>query len=97
LTAREQHLELFDVALRDDAGIAFLEFALGVELIRSLLIGALCFRDLPVGFQDVRLRGRKAASTSAILRRALSMAASCLELSSLKITSPFLTGALNST
>jgi len=34
------------------------------------------------------------ASTSAILRLAVSSAACCLELSSLKITSPFFTAAL---
>ena len=37
MTAREQHLEFFD-PLRNDAGIALLEFALGVQLIGRLLL-----------------------------------------------------------
>jgi hypothetical protein len=56
LTAREQHLELFDVTLRDNAGIAFLEFALGVQLIRSPLVGSLCFLDLSIRLENIRLR-----------------------------------------
>ena len=56
MTAREQHLQLFDVTLRDDAGIASLEVALDVQLIRRLLIIALCLLDLCIRLKDIRLR-----------------------------------------
>ena len=58
MTAREQHLELFDVTLRDDAGIASLQFALGVQFIRGLLIVALGLLDLSFRLENIRLRGQ---------------------------------------
>ena len=56
MTARLQHLKLFDVTLRDDAGIALLQVSLGVQLIRSLLKIALGLLDLPFRLENVRLR-----------------------------------------
>jgi hypothetical protein len=51
-----QHFQLLDVSLRDDTGISFLQLALDVKIVGRLLIGALGFLDLAVGFDDVRLR-----------------------------------------
>ena len=56
LPTRKQHLELLDVPLRDDAGIALLQLALDVELIGGLLIVALGLLDLPFRLENVRLR-----------------------------------------
>ena len=42
--------------MRDDTGISFLQLALDVKIVGRLLIGALGFLDLAVGFDDVRLR-----------------------------------------
>ena len=41
LTARDSHLELFNIALRHNARVALLQLALDVELVRSLLQRAL--------------------------------------------------------
>ena len=53
---RRQHLEFFDVTLRNDAGIALLEVPLGVELVGCLLIVAFCLLNLPFRLKNIRLR-----------------------------------------
>ena len=58
LAAREQHLELFDITLRDDAGVAFLQLALHVQFVRRLLIVALGLRDLSLRLENIGLCGQ---------------------------------------
>jgi len=53
LTLIHQHLQLFDVALRHDPGIATLQFALHIQLVPGLLMRALRFLDLGFRLCDV--------------------------------------------
>jgi len=68
-----------------------------LQLVDRLLEGALGLLDLGLAFRDIELCDDKSESTSAILRLAVSAAACCFELSSLKIGAPFSTWPLNST
>ena len=56
LPTRDGHLQLFDVALRNNAGIAPLQFALGVEFVRCLLQRAFCLLKLAFRLHDIGLR-----------------------------------------
>ena len=74
----------------DNPRVAPLQLALHLQLVLSLLNGALRLLHLAFCFQHFHLCGdQRRASTSAIFRRAVSSAASCLELSSLKSTASF--------
>ena len=88
LAALDGNLQPLDVAHGDGAGVAPVELLLGLQFVHGLLVGAPGFLDLAFRRQDVGPRDHQAASTSAILRRAASAAASCVELSSLKIGAP---------
>ena len=81
-----QHLQLLDVALRHDAGVATLQLALDVEfvlgLLKVLLASWVCASALTTSACVVTIE----ASTSATLRLAVSNAACCFELSSLNST-----------
>ncbi len=56
LTARNGHTELFDVALRNDSGVALLQFAFGVEFVLRLLQRAFCLLKLAFRLHDIGLR-----------------------------------------
>ena len=90
--------ELFNLAERNVARIAPLQLLLGFQFVHGLLVSALGLLDLAFGLRDIGFAPPPvSASTSAILRRAVSTAASCFELSSLKIGAPWATGPLNPT
>ena len=56
LAARNGHTELFDVALRNDSGVAPLQFAFGVEFVLRLLQRAFCLLKLAFRLHDIGLR-----------------------------------------
>ena len=56
LTTSYGHLEFFNVALWHNARIALLQFAFGVDFIRSLLQGAFCFLELAFRLKNIGLR-----------------------------------------
>ena len=56
LAAGDSHLELFDVALRHDAGVALLQLALDVQFVLRLFQPALCFLELAFRLQNIGLR-----------------------------------------
>src|SRR6476646_9468016 len=56
LATRNGHLQLFDVALRNNAGIALLQFAFGVEFVLRLLQRAFCLLKLTFRLLDIGLR-----------------------------------------
>src|SRR5881628_453109 len=54
--SRVVHFELFDVALRNNAGVALLQFAFGVEFVGCLLQRAFGLLKLAFRLHDVGLR-----------------------------------------
>ena len=58
MSARGGNFELFDVALRHDAGVALLQFALGVEFVGRLLQRAFGLLKLAFRLQDIGLRSQ---------------------------------------
>ena len=87
-------LQPLDLAERNVARIAPVQLLLGLQFVHGLLVRALGLLELAFGLRDIRPRNVICASTSAILRRAVSTAASCFELSSLKIGAPLAIGPL---
>ena len=81
--------------MRHDAGIALLQLALHIQFVGRLLQRALGFLKLAFRLQNIGLRSQLGGVDLRNLAPGGFQRACCFELSNLKITSPFLTGALN--
>ena len=92
----DENLQLFDVPLRNDTGVAPLQLGLHIHLILSLLKRTLRLLDLAFRFHHIRLCSDQRRIDFGDLAPGRLRGRFLLGLSSLNITSPLATGALKS-